>query len=118
MFQILRVNRMANYIGTVFKNTQVRLDFNSFQNCRFENCTMVYGGKGPVSITECTFSNVSWAFVDAAQNTLQFMRALYHGSGESGRQLIESTFNLIRQGELTQQNAPTDLTATETVVPA
>lgn len=77
---------------------------------------MVYGGAGPVSITECTFSNVSWAFVDAAQNTLQFMTALYHGSGESGRQLIENTFNLIRQGRTAKQSVPPDLTPTETVV--
>ena len=108
---------MARYINSEFKGTPVRLDYNDFQNCRFENCTMIYGGAGPVSMTGCTFKNVSWAFVDAAQNTLQFMTAMYHGSGEGGKELIENIFKLIKQGN-EQQSAPPSQISHENVVQA
>ena len=89
---------MADFSNGVFRNVDVRLDGNVYHQCRFENCTLIYGGFGPVGMTSCVFANVRWAFVDAASNTLNFMASLYRGAGEGGQRVIEETFEAIRRG--------------------
>ena len=88
----------------------MRLDGNVYQDCRFENCNLIYAGLGPVGLQRCAFLNVRWAFVDAASNTLAFMAGLYHGAGEGGRTVIEETFDGIRRG---RPPTPEPVTATE-----
>lgn len=85
------------YSNHTFTNSDVRLDGNEYKNCVFENCSLKYGGGGPVSITGCTFNNVRWALVDASQNTLQFLKGIYHGCGPAGQQLVEEVFEFIRR---------------------
>jgi hypothetical protein len=82
-----------------FKNEKIDIDFNQFSNCQFDSCTLVFHGYGVIGMDGCSFINVNWTFDGAAAKTLQFMHGLYHGAGEGGRQLIESTFNSIRQGD-------------------
>jgi hypothetical protein len=89
---------MAYFTDNLFQNVDVRLDGHVFHRCRFENCTLIYGGSGPVGMTGCVFLNVRWAFVEAASNTLTFMASLFRGAGEGGRQVIEQTFEAIRRG--------------------
>ena len=84
--------------GRTFQNEEIRLDFGNFENCKFDGCTMIYGGYGPVSMTGCGFSDVRWEFTDAAANTVEFMTSMYRGAGEGGRQLIEATIENIRHG--------------------
>ena len=81
-----------------FANERVELDNNEFDACEFENCTLIYGGHGPVGLTNCSFTGVKWESVGPAQNTLAFMTKLYHGAGDGGRQLIEATIENIRKG--------------------
>ena len=78
----------------VFKNQQVRLDFMAYYGCQFENCAMVYSGFGPVTLTDCEFSQVQWVFSDAAKNTLEFLNALYHND-EVGKQIVMSVLQRI-----------------------
>jgi hypothetical protein len=78
-----------------FKNQDVQLDSNEYINCKFEDCKMIYGAKGLVTLKGCDFINVRWVFTDAASDTLQFLTHLYHGGG---RQIVEQTFENIRTG--------------------
>jgi hypothetical protein len=89
---------MNKNIKNKYRKTTVKLDNNEFVECSFEECTLQYAGKGPVAMIGCTFTNVQWVFVDAAQHTLQFLQELYHGMGEGGQRLVESTFDNIRKG--------------------
>ena len=82
-----------------FRNMDIRLDFGDFENCNFEDCKMVYGGYGPVRMVGNTFIKVSWFFADAAQNTIGFLTVMYHGAGDGGRKLVESTFENIKAGK-------------------
>lgn len=86
------IKNMRNH----YENTRVLLDNNEFSDCTFVNCIMEYGGTGPVSMVNCKFNNPQWVFVGPAGNTLQFMRAMYQGMGEVGKQLIEKTFENIK----------------------
>ncbi len=87
---------MNKNIRNNYKNTKVTLDNNEFSYCTFENCVMEFAGTGPVALTNCTFNKVSWTFSGPAENTLKFMKAMYHGMGEGGRQVIEKTFEEIK----------------------
>jgi hypothetical protein len=87
---------MNKNIKNKYRKATIKLDNHEFVECFFEECKLEYAGKGPVSIVDCTFINVQWVFVDAAQETLQFLQGLYHGMGEGGRTLVETTFNNIR----------------------
>lgn len=80
-----------------FKNETIDIDFNHFSNCKFDGCTLVYHGHGLIGLDGCSFNAVKWTFADAAANTLQFMQGIYHGAGEGGKELIETTFNNIRK---------------------
>jgi hypothetical protein len=87
---------MIKNIKNKYRKSTVKLDNNEFVECSFDECTLQYAGEGPVAMIGCTFINVQWVFVDAAQQTLQFLQGLYHGMGEGGRTLVESTFDNIR----------------------
>lgn len=88
-----------NFKNETFKNQTIDIDFNQFSNCIFDGCTLVFHGYGVIGMDGCSFTNVNWAFKGAAAQTLQFMTGLYHGAGEGGKQLVESTFTNIRKGE-------------------
>jgi hypothetical protein len=88
---------MIKNIRNQYKNTRVQLDNNEFVECHFEGCTMEFSGLGPVSMIGCKFTNVSWVFLGSAQHTLNFLHGLYHGMGDGGRVLVESTFDNIRR---------------------
>jgi hypothetical protein len=80
-----------------FTESRQLVDGNRYTNCKFDRCAIVYGG-GPIPhLIDCTLDNCSWHFEDAAERTLAFLHHLYHGTGEGGREMIESTFEMVRQ---------------------
>ena len=81
---------------TFSKSAEV-IDGNQYTDCRFENCQMIYRGGEIPRINKCHFETCTWQFEDAAERTLLFMKFLYHGMGDGGKDLIESTINAIRQ---------------------
>lgn len=84
--------------GKELADQEISLDFNEFVNCRFVRCSLVFRGFGPARLRGCIFDDVTWSFDGPAANTVKFMTGLYHGAGQGGRQLIESTFENIRKG--------------------
>ena len=82
--------------GKKFRNATMQLDGNTFKNCTFTNCKMVFSGYMPVGLENSTFNKVSWSFTGPALTTLGFMRALYAGGGSGGMELIENTLQAIR----------------------
>jgi len=88
---------MIKNVNNSYENVQVKLDNNEFVACHFKNCRLEFGGTGPVSMSNCNFDNISWEFSGPAENTLRFLKGLYHGMGEGGRQLVEATFDDIRK---------------------
>ena len=85
------------FMNEAFVDRVLRVDFMRFVNCTFERCRLVYGGYGPVQFVGCTFKEIEWTLTDAADYTLRFLGGLYTGMGEGGRELVEGTFENIRQ---------------------
>jgi hypothetical protein len=87
---------MIKNIKNRYDDCTVRLDNNEFIECEFNRCRLEFAGEGPVSLIRCKFSNVSWHLVGPAQNTIHFLRGIYHGMGDAGHKLVESIFDNIR----------------------
>ena len=83
--------------GKTLTNTTEIIDGNTYSECRFEKCKMIFRGGEIPRISGCHFEDCQWQFEDAAERTLLFMRQLYHGMGSGGAQLIEATLSQLRQ---------------------
>lgn len=83
---------MIEHDGGRFSRSRVDLDNQSYTDCTFDECEIVYAAKGPVSLNGCRFNNCSYRFDGAAGDTVNFMTALY----QLAPALVEATFNRIR----------------------
>ena len=90
---------MTEYRDRDFTGQTVQLDGNTFTGCTFRDCTLEFGGSGPLTLGANHFKeHVKWVFTGCAATTIAFMTGIYHGAGEGGRKLIEQTFENIRRG--------------------
>ena len=88
---------MATAEKQKYEDTTEGLDGNVYKACEFYRCRLVYRGGLPPAVSECRFTDCQWIFEDAADRTIAFMRAMYHGMDEGGRQIIDATFENIRK---------------------
>jgi hypothetical protein len=79
-----------------FSNEEVILDFHEYESCVFKNCKFVVLGYGPFALNQCEVVNCEFHFAGPAASTIQTMTTIYHNIGEQGKQLIEGTFESIR----------------------
>ena len=84
---------MAEFENETFTDQRVELDGNTYTNCTFDTCQMVFRAAAPVTLQGVNFQNCTWTFDDAAGLTIQFMTALYRGGMTD---LIEQTFANMR----------------------
>ncbi|HAZ6604220.1 TPA: hypothetical protein J0610_002251 [Escherichia coli] len=87
---------MSKIVGKTYKNQKVILDGNTYENCGFFSCSIVYTGNGSISLINNTFTDCTWSFEGAAANTLQFLSVIYRDMGDFGRELVEATFRNIK----------------------
>jgi hypothetical protein len=63
--------------AVIFNHETVALDGQSFADCAFQDCRMVYAG-GAVPIFEaCRFDRCEWKFDDAAARTLAQLKLIW-----------------------------------------
>lgn len=79
-----------------FVSADVELDSSRYYNCQFTNCRMIYRASGPVTLSHCTFINVTWHFAGAAGDAINFLRVLSNDGGDNIRALLVHTFPAIR----------------------
>ena len=80
-----------------FENTTEILDGNVYRKCRFERCRLVYRGGQLPEMADCFFNECTWTFDDAADRTLIFLKNIFHGMGNGGKQIVQQTFDNIRK---------------------
>jgi Predicted nucleotide-binding protein containing TIR-like domain len=95
------------YQGEHFSDGSVQLDGNEYYECVFTRMAMVYSAISPVVLQGCEFHDCKWNFDGPAALAVRFMSGIYNGLGEDGKQLIENTFDNIRDaaGASGQQEA-------------
>jgi hypothetical protein len=83
-----------NFVKQIFTDETVNLDDNSFDECTFVRCALVYKG-GPFRLVGNTLNSPRFVLDGPALNTLRFMSELYRGGAKD---IIELTFDSIRGG--------------------
>jgi hypothetical protein len=69
--------------STTFNHETVALDGETFTDCQFVGCRLVYSG-GEVPIFDgCRFDQCDWKFEDAAARTLAHLKVVW-GAGAKG----------------------------------
>ena len=79
-----------------FTNEEVVLDFHEYEGCEFTNCRFVVLGYGAFALNQCEVKNCEFTFAGPAASVVQTMATIYHSLGDQGRNLIEGTFEQIR----------------------
>ncbi len=83
---------MATHKDKTFSG-RLNVDGVAFESCTFKDAVLVYSGGDLPSSVKCTFEGYEFAFMDAAGNTVNFLRLF--AKPESGfRHLIEDLFAL------------------------
>ncbi|MEZ5729720.1 MAG: hypothetical protein R3E48_18045 [Burkholderiaceae bacterium] len=82
---------MADFSKKRFNKAMVVLDGNTFEQCEFNACTLVFSGVADVKLTGSKITDCNWRFDGPAARTAQFMSAMY-ASGSGGKELIDATF--------------------------
>jgi hypothetical protein len=80
--------------GQTYEHTTVELDGNSYDECTFVGCRLIYSGLGPVGLSGCSLRNCAFAFQGSAANAVAFLNGL---AGDPGlrRALIEILPNIL-----------------------
>jgi hypothetical protein len=84
--------------GQTFKGLKIVLDGGTFKNCKFDECTLIFGGLLPITLDGCTLAaTCKWEFSGAAKETLMFLKAMHAGGAKA---MVDATFDAIRSGQL------------------
>ena len=76
----------------------VRLDGKRFIRCEFDGSNIVYSGRSPVNMEQCTLRGVRLTLDGPAGSTLDFLATMYHDMDEEGKKHLDAAFEDIRQG--------------------
>jgi hypothetical protein len=63
--------------GVIFNHETIALDGESFTDCEFRDCRLVYAGGEPPVFRGCQFHGCDWKQDDAAVRTLAYLKALW-----------------------------------------
>lgn len=87
-----------------FVGEEIRLGEESYVNCRFEDCRLIYDGSAGVRIEACDFDETRLELTGEAGNTLSFLQNIYHGFGDDGKKVVENLFDQIREGRIGERS--------------
>lgn len=87
---------MGKFTDMRLTDQRIIVDGQLFENCVFDNCTLVYQG-GPVpGFVRCSFNPPRFTFENQADNTLSFLKSLAADPGMS--HVVKSTFPELFKG--------------------
>ena len=74
--------------ATIFNHETVPLDGESFFDCEFRACRLVYAGGEPPIFKDCRFEGCEWRFDDAAARTLAHLKLVWGVGGKAPVQAL------------------------------
>jgi hypothetical protein len=74
--------------ATIFNHETVALDGESFSDCEFRDCRLVYSGGPLPSFEGCRFDDCEWKFEDAAARTLAHLKLVWGAGGKAQIQAL------------------------------
>lgn len=89
-----------------FKGEVILLDGHAYRHCTFDDCVFLIAAKLDFSMVDCKLSRSRFEMTGAAALTLSILHRLYRGFGPFGQELVEETFNNIRNGPVPRPPTP------------
>lgn len=83
-----------NHHGDIFSGVSVILDGNSYVDCTFHNCRIIFFGQASPKMENCNFSACEFAFEGSAGQTVQFLEALAHGASGADAFIVKGILKL------------------------
>jgi hypothetical protein len=74
--------------ATIYNHETVVLDGESFEDCEFRECRLVYSGGEPPHFRACRFDDCDWRFDDAAARTLAHLKLVWGAGGKAPVQAL------------------------------
>ncbi len=62
----------SHHVGREFADSDLALDDNTFIDCRFTRCKLIYRGTGVATLRGCRYVECEWVFVAQTRQTAQF----------------------------------------------
>jgi hypothetical protein len=69
--------------GAKFNHETVTLDGESFSDCEFRACRLVYSGGEPPHFQSCRFEDCEWKFEEAASRTLVYLKLIWSAGAKA-----------------------------------
>ncbi|MFI4934506.1 MAG: hypothetical protein ACHP7N_07805 [Caulobacterales bacterium] len=63
--------------ATIFNHETLALDGESYADCEFRACRLVYAGGEPPSFVNCKFDDCDWRLEGAAARSLEFLKLMW-----------------------------------------
>jgi hypothetical protein len=90
------------YSDETFTDETVKISGNSFQDCTFTRCHLVFDGN-QAGFSRCHFDDPQFVFEGLAANSISFLSRLYQAGGS---EMVEKIFQQIRSGYLPDNQPP------------
>jgi len=74
--------------GVSYNHQTVQLDGETFSQCQFAACRLIYSGGEPPKFDGCRFDDCEWKFEEAAARTLSYHKAMWNVGAKASVQAL------------------------------
>lgn len=74
--------------GASYNHQTVELDGETFSNCSFQSCRLVYAGGDAPTLERCHFTDCEWRFEGAAAETLASLKRMWNAGAKTDVQAM------------------------------
>lgn len=71
-----------------YSHETVLMEAETFSNCEFRDCRLVYTGGEPATLNNCKFVDCEWKLDDAAARTLAHLKLMWSAGGKGPVQAL------------------------------
>jgi hypothetical protein len=89
---------MAEFMGETFEGRTELVDGNTYDGCRFRDCTLIHEGGEVPHIIDCTFEHTRLKLQGAAERTAEYMRRIHRSLVGEGPRVVQGWLG-IAEGE-------------------
>lgn len=73
---------------TIYNHETVVLDGESFADCEFRDCRLIYSGGETPSFKNCKFVDCDWRMDEAAAHTLAYLKVIWNAGQKAKVQAV------------------------------
>lgn len=74
--------------GASYNHQTVALDGETFSNCSFQSCRLVFGGAAAPTFEDCQFVDCEWKFEGSAAETMACLKLMWNAGAKPAVQTM------------------------------